>query len=72
MDLIYLSAELYCIIFCISLCIIVTSFDQDSEFTVESLVELERVGVINLRNLEKHQKQLSNAVGIEAFDITKS
>ena len=45
---------------------------MDSEFTVKFLNELERVGVINLRDLEKHKIQLADAVGIKAADLTKS
>ena len=54
------------------MCIIVASFDRDNEFTVKSLNKLAAVGVINLRNLEKHERELANAVGIEAADLTKS
>ena len=57
---------------CNALCITVASFDPDSEFTVKSLTRLERLGVINLEDLEMHKMQLANAVGIEAADLNIS
>ena len=47
-----------------------TLFDPDSHFTMEALHELEGFGVINLKNLESYTKQLNDAVGIEATDLT--
>ena len=45
-------------------------FDPDSRFTMVALSELERVGVINLNNLERYTKQLNDAIGIEAAVLT--
>ena len=45
-------------------------FDPDSRFTMVALCELERFGVLNLKNLESYKKQLNEAVGIEATDLT--
>lgn len=55
-----------CQIMLISLCVYL-----DKEFTMKSFGELEAVGVVNLRDIEKHKEQFANAVGIEAADLMK-